>query len=288
MLRKLSLLVALSLATSTTLAPAAGAVDGVLSFDSAAVRPIYLKAFDLQAGARITGAELYLNDRTALPTMVSVVPGDAEGSPDWERAVSTGVSLLAVEGEVLQLALGMGPLAEAGRVWLAVEFSCGDDAPEEGLRGGPAVGYYVTASRLGDQLLSPDGGTSYDRLSSELSLAMELVVESDGVSVGPSSSMLAGSRGSSKALSLHAAPNPFNPRTELFFELPVAGEVKLVLYDVRGRRVRTLIQEHRRAGVQSIVWDGRDEQGGPVASGTLYARLSGPEVLQTTRLVLLQ
>ena len=270
-------------------APPSGAVDGVLSYDSSAVKPIYLRAFDLVEGERITGATLHINDRTALPTRIRLVPCDPTGHPDWGLAVSTIASLFSVEGEVLEVDLGFGPFPDAGRIWLAVEFGQGTDSLEEGVGGGPALGYYQRHSPLGSQLLSPDGGLSFDFLSPDLTLAMELRMESTGSgAVSPAGAMMLAGQEPRRALPLHAAPNPFNPRTELFFELPQAGEVELVLYDVRGRKVRTLVEGHRPSGLQSVMWDGRDGQGVQVASGTLYARLRGPGITQTARLVLLQ
>jgi len=76
------------------------------------------------------------------------------------------------------------------------------------------------------------------------------------------------------AFALHgAAPNPFNPATVLRFSLPVAGHAALQVYDVQGRLVRTLVDGHRAAGPGEVRWDGRDQAGRRVASGTYYARL---------------
>ena len=70
-----------------------------------------------------------------------------------------------------------------------------------------------------------------------------------------------------------AAPNPFNPMTTLHFSLPVAGHAELKLFDVQGRLVRTLVDGQLRAGPGQVRWDGRDQGGRRVASGTYYARL---------------
>lgn len=71
-----------------------------------------------------------------------------------------------------------------------------------------------------------------------------------------------------------AAPNPFNPATEIRGELPVATRVLLVVYDVRGRAVRTLVDGLREAGPFSEAWDGRDDGGRALPSGAYFARLS--------------
>ena len=67
--------------------------------------------------------------------------------------------------------------------------------------------------------------------------------------------------------SLSAAPNPFRVRTDLSFTLASAGEVRLSIYDVSGRRVRALLNGSMAAGAQRIGWDGRDDAGRSVAAG---------------------
>lgn len=71
-----------------------------------------------------------------------------------------------------------------------------------------------------------------------------------------------------------AVPNPFNPATNLKFSLPAEAEVELVLFDVSGRRIRSLVAGHMSAGSHAALWNGRDDAGRNVASGTYFARLT--------------
>jgi hypothetical protein len=73
-------------------------------------------------------------------------------------------------------------------------------------------------------------------------------------------------------------PNPFNPATRISFEIPEAARsadqsVRLQIFDVQGRRVRTLIARPLHAGGHEVVWQGRDDSGAAVASGVYIARL---------------
>ena len=68
-------------------------------------------------------------------------------------------------------------------------------------------------------------------------------------------------------------PNPFNPRTTIRFGVPVEGHVSVIVYDQRGRRVRTLLEGQHPAGEFETSWDARDERGRPVASGTYFYEL---------------
>jgi hypothetical protein len=87
-----------------------------------------------------------------------------------------------------------------------------------------------------------------------------------------------------------AAPNPFNPRTMIHFELGSPGQVAIDICDVRGRRVRTLAPGRLIAGPHQATWDGSDDAGHPVASGTYLYRMSvdGNAVAGASKAVLLK
>ncbi len=70
-----------------------------------------------------------------------------------------------------------------------------------------------------------------------------------------------------------AVPNPFNPATDIKFSLPRDAGVQLNLYDVSGRLVRSLVSENLAAGNHEARWNGKDDSGHGVASGTYFARL---------------
>ncbi len=85
---------------------------------------------------------------------------------------------------------------------------------------------------------------------------------------------------------LPAAPNPFNPATNLRFELSKAGPVKLEIFDIAGRRLRTLADGEFAAGPQQVTWRGHDDHGRQLASGVYFACLQAEGKRQTTKLVL--
>ena len=86
-------------------------------------------------------------------------------------------------------------------------------------------------------------------------------------------------------------PNPFNPSTSIYFELPRPGQVKLEVFDLTGRMVRTMIDGQRERGGFVAVWDGRDQNNAAVASGVYFYRMTvadGSGVrFQSTRKMLL-
>jgi hypothetical protein len=82
-----------------------------------------------------------------------------------------------------------------------------------------------------------------------------------------------------------AGPNPFSTTTEIRYEAPMEGEVKLAFYDVSGRVLRRLVRQTVRPGLQTIVWDGRDGAGRRVSRGVYYYRLAADGWSRTGRLV---
>jgi hypothetical protein len=76
------------------------------------------------------------------------------------------------------------------------------------------------------------------------------------------------------ALTLSAAPNPFNPSTLLTYGVAKPGGVQMRVYNTAGQLVRTLVDEPRGAGTHSIQWNGEDTSGRVVASGVYIVRLT--------------
>jgi hypothetical protein len=89
----------------------------------------------------------------------------------------------------------------------------------------------------------------------------------------PTGVEVAGTRAGTTIGLLQNYPNPFNPVTEICFELPHRSDVDLTVYDVDGRRVRTLVAGTLSAGAKRITWDGRDAGANPVSSGVYFYTL---------------
>ncbi|MHB8080445.1 MAG: FlgD immunoglobulin-like domain containing protein [Candidatus Krumholzibacteriia bacterium] len=83
-------------------------------------------------------------------------------------------------------------------------------------------------------------------------------------------------------------PNPFNPATTIRFDLPAAGRVRLSVYDVAGRLVRTLVDNSLAEGPHEAVWDGRDASGRGVGAGSYFARLLAGGRRETVRMSLVR
>ncbi len=84
------------------------------------------------------------------------------------------------------------------------------------------------------------------------------------------------------------SPNPFNPSTEISYDLPEASDVQVAVFDMLGKHVRTLVNERQVVGSYSIFWDGRDEYGQLVASGVFIAHLRAGKFVQSRKMLLVR
>jgi YVTN family beta-propeller protein len=87
---------------------------------------------------------------------------------------------------------------------------------------------------------------------------------------------------------LQNAPNPFNPSTAIGYEVGAAGRVKLHVFDVSGRLVRTLVDREMPAGSHLVRWDGRDDQGRALGSGRYFYRLRTGTTIVTRDMTLVR
>jgi hypothetical protein len=83
-------------------------------------------------------------------------------------------------------------------------------------------------------------------------------------------------------------PNPFNPETQISYSLPQEADVRLVVYNMLGQRVRLLVDGYQSAGNNTVTWDGRDENGEQVATGVYFYRLRAGEFVQTKKMSLVK
>ena len=83
-------------------------------------------------------------------------------------------------------------------------------------------------------------------------------------------------------------PNPFNGSTQITYTLATDILVELRVYNALGQTVRTLLHQYREAGTHQIHWDGKDDQGRVLASGTYLLIMRAGPVRQATKMLLLR
>ncbi len=83
-------------------------------------------------------------------------------------------------------------------------------------------------------------------------------------------------------------PNPFNPQTVIKYTLPEDCHVELILYNILGQKVKTLVNEYQSAGYRMIHWNGKDDKGNEIASGVLFYKIKTPKYSETKKMILLR
>jgi ligand-binding sensor domain-containing protein len=89
-------------------------------------------------------------------------------------------------------------------------------------------------------------------------------------------------------LQLTNYPNPFNPSTTITFHLKVTASVCLEVFNLRGQKVRRIFSGVKAAGEQSVVFDGRDDTGRPLASGVYVLKATAGKYTETRKLMLMK
>jgi hypothetical protein len=88
---------------------------------------------------------------------------------------------------------------------------------------------------------------------------------------------------------LHSAyPNPFNPTVNISFSLAEPGYTNIIIYNILGQDVRSLVDEYKDAGEHVIVWDGKDSRGEQVATGVYFYRLVSNDFVDSKKMLLLR
>ena len=83
-------------------------------------------------------------------------------------------------------------------------------------------------------------------------------------------------------------PNPFNPTTAISFTIENQGYVELAIYNVKGEKVRTLVNENLNANTHSVIWNGMDDNGRATASGVYFYKMKSGSFTSTKKMVLMK
>ena len=78
-------------------------------------------------------------------------------------------------------------------------------------------------------------------------------------------------------------PNPFNPKTKIEYSISERGHVSILIYDLNGAEVKTLVNEFKAESNYIVVWDGKNNSGQSVASGQYFYLMSAPGGFSSTQ-----
>ncbi len=152
---------------------------------------------------------------------------------------------------------------------------------------GVDTGYSVAMNSAGDAFLAGDFKGPVDfgggPLDNEFEISLDIFLARYDNTVTS-----AGDTPRSRANSVVAYPNPFNPATTIRYTVAERGHVHLRIYDASGRHVVTLLNEEQSAGSHAMRWSGRDQKGVSVSSGVYFVSLEQNGSASTTKITLLK
>ena len=249
----------------------------------------------LPEGQALSALSWYNNDATSPFAKVILMEAQADVPPDL---YNSALVLGEVEGPTLAygtLTLEEPVSSSTGRAWAVFVYPDESDLSAKGYGGGVAVG--IRESETPARTFLSHGGQQWIKLAEPHEMAIGVTLGS-GKAGARSLAELAKERGAADTTKqeqpitvtkLHEPyPNPFNPRTTIRFDLHAPADLTVAIYNLRGQHIRTVESSHLAAGRYERSWQGEDDAGHSVASGSYFVRLEIGQTTQVQRLVLVR
>jgi len=238
----------------------------------------------------LSGILWYNNDEQVVFPEILLESGSADYPVSLQacQLVAENVQGVSSDWSNVQFSTPAACLSEG--LYVLFRFPEGSEYTADGAGGGAALGYSTTGDGLAGWI-SVDGedwvpftGDFGFAAQPEFIDAADATIIMQGAELGDNNLYRP-----ALVTALHPAyPNPFNPQTCLKFSLASDGFVELTVYNIRGERVRRLVEEPYPAGIHEVLWPGLDDSGRSVASGVYFARMTAGSVVMSQRLVLVR
>ena len=225
-----------------------------------------------------------------------------DGGQTWQEQVSTFLDLQDIHFSDLLHGIAVGGVD--GNATLLT-----DDGGVTWTQQSNPEGAYLNGVRFSDPLTgiavgqgifrTYDGAATWQRDFSYSLYFQDICLMGDGVALavgGGGSILRAGPDGvglvygdiPSSGIKMQAFPNPFNPRVTVAFSLPDRGHAQIRVFDLAGREIRTLVSRHFAAGDHSVQWNGQDDSGRALASGSYLVQIQTAFASRTERVMLVR
>ena len=257
---------------------ASAAVAGILRLNPVTSDSYVAAWVPVPVGMTLAGVRWYNNDEFAAFPEVRVLSGSNVQLAD----VGDG-SLVASDASGMSLGWSElvfdSPIACGGEgAYVMFQLPESNAATADGAGGGAGVGY---VNGGGAAAWATVDGESWVRIDSTCGLALEPIVAAEGADTAGKRN---GGRGAVGAVTSETvqfetaltavAPNPFNPDAEIQFTLKEQMRVSISVYDVRGRRIASLLDGLMEPGLHVVTWTGKDEVGRGAASGVYFVHMA--------------
>lgn len=262
-------------------------IDGWVGLDSSTGHGWLAVQVDYPETMALSGVVWYNNDGNVVFPKVSVAAGNVSGPGNLTEALDVHGPVSGLSSDFSEVLFDQPVAASLGGVFVVFEFPQGSQFTGFGQNGGAAFGCLENEGGVSGWI-SGDG-EYWLRLDEGQNFAVEaiLVTREEGMAVKSMGDVEAASV-VIEAPYLTVGPNPFNPRTELKFGIPAEARVSLDVYDIRGAKVATLVDQVFPSGRHSVFWEGRDGTGRQMACGAYFVRMSSSDLVLTKRVLLLK
>lgn len=241
----------------------------------------------------LAGIRWYHNDSATVFPKILV----ASGLKDYPPLYSDGITVVeSASGEEIgwsEATFNQPVASETGSLYVIFQLPVNTEGVDVGQ--GPGFGYVATTT--GSCVYLSADGDDWSRLQTNNQLLVDPVYTNrlPGVvalksSIGsedddqvPENAVVI-----TRTELLAPFPNPFNPTATVSFNLKDPGQVSLSIYDLRGRRIASLVDSYLASGQHKYVWMGRDRSGRRVASGVYFAKLETNGLSQVRRMLLVK
>ena len=281
------------------LAQAEVEADGVCGLYPVEEQAYLATELTLAPGQGLSSLQWFNNDGQQPFTALLLLEGVPGQPPDLTGGALVLHEVWGLSSEWSEVQLETPVSSSTGTIHAVFVLPDGGYHTSEGAFGGPGVGY--SQGSAGRPAYASLDGLEWERFHESYQLSVDPVLAAGkkaALQLAGLSPYLespegtdgnAGERQEAPRNALLAPrPNPFNPTTEIRYSLSRPGRVRLVIYDVQGRRIRELLNEERPVGLQSTTWYGRDDRGQSVASGVYHLRMEVAGETFNQRLTLLK
>jgi len=237
----------------------------------------------------LAGILWYNNDETVAFPEVLLESGTADYPVDLDdcrvvardiRGVSSGWSTVVFDEVARSLSEGL---------YVIFRFPEGSEYTAIGTGGGAAMGYSTNGAGYTGWISADGEDWIAFAGAARFSVEPVYVDASEATIVMLGRSSREGQDGLPRRTELYRpTPNPSNPGTTIEFNLESQEKIELCIYNIRGIKVRVLVDEVVDRGGHTVFWDGRDGNGRNVASGVYVARMKVPTATMTQKLLLLR
>ncbi len=270
------------------------ALEGVFGVDSVSEFTALAFWVPLGEGEAVSGVRWFNNDGQVVFPEFLAVAGD-KGNP--ELLADATVVGQQVSGESLAKSefLFDQPLATtAGGLYLIWTLPAGSGYTGPGSGGGAGFGYLAGSEE--NRCWITDDGSDWEAFTVNHQMAMMVIMNTekssnvvvlakpDGpieVSESPALEVP-----DIQSIQMVAAPNPFNPVTNIHYQLPQASHTQISVYDVRGRLIRQLLDSVQPQGEHVVQWDGKMTTGQNAPSGMYLVRVKSRDFVGSIRITL--